>query len=631
MPLAEQFSCLGMSFLGSCAYNPARPAIVYFNIGDAVAALGFTFAVQQFLRPIYKFRISAYRLKIQYLYVLLFMGFTCTVIGAILPNVEIGRSNPLSYPIVWEIIGGLIIGAAYAATTFISLRPARVYRFNLRAFISAGATLLSAADDDTRADFALDLLRSPHNIRTLMKMAYAWQQADHVASHIKMEELAKQGIRSFTGRAPVSAFYLFAHRRELDAASAAGTFLRIISDPDFCSVLVRKSPWVTAEFLRGLADDLAHHHEYSVQQASSFIQEIARQAILNEESLMAKEMSYDGFGVVPLLSRSLFGNFYILHHYEPLAKFSFESLPDMATGYINRLNGATKLMLQTAVKGRDYWAHYLYSIKTTYERINLHESIRRDDGATDGSLGGIRSGIQDLYKILLDDFDNLDERIYHSLFARDKKNRGASSAVEIVSEIIEDTLEAMSRGFAGADDSNWIYAHTILSDLFPHIGSIPIGVNPLQQQVALLLLQKLGDNMSGFYPPICRVLLPVIGPYDGSPLPFVSGTAYALLRDAVYRELQQRLPELHKKHPEKIADYFPTSTTYDPAANAIEHTYRSGTKEVTALSALNIQPVDFFDERNWYPVKVAPGADRQKEAALPTWEDDGGAMEPLPD
>ena len=41
-------------------------------------------------------------------------------------------------------------------------------------------------------------------------------------------------------------------------------------------------------------------------QAENFIQEIARQAILNDESMMAREMGYDGFGMAPVLSESLF-------------------------------------------------------------------------------------------------------------------------------------------------------------------------------------------------------------------------------------------------------------------------------------------------------------------------------------
>jgi hypothetical protein len=61
-----------------------------------------------------------------------------------------------------------------------------------------------------------------------------------------------------SGRPPISPFYLFAHRRELDDASAAGTFLRIMSDPEFCSVLVRKCPWLTASALNMLAAKSLH-------------------------------------------------------------------------------------------------------------------------------------------------------------------------------------------------------------------------------------------------------------------------------------------------------------------------------------------------------------------------------------
>ena len=117
-----------------------------------------------------------------------------------------------------------------------------------------------------------------------------------------------------TGRPPITAFYLFAHRRELEAASLAGTFLGVISDPDFCSALVRKCPWRTFGALQNIAEK-----RIFVEQAVPFIQEIGRQAIINDDGLMAKEINYLGFGVLPLLSDILFTNVFILSNYHPLA------------------------------------------------------------------------------------------------------------------------------------------------------------------------------------------------------------------------------------------------------------------------------------------------------------------------
>jgi hypothetical protein len=52
-------ACFGLKALGSCAYDPAKPFSVYFSVGNAVGALAFTLAVQQLLKPIYRFRLAA--------------------------------------------------------------------------------------------------------------------------------------------------------------------------------------------------------------------------------------------------------------------------------------------------------------------------------------------------------------------------------------------------------------------------------------------------------------------------------------------------------------------------------------------------------------------------------------------
>ena len=58
METVTEYSCLGISILGACSYDPGKPHIVYFDIGSAIAALGLTLAIQQLLRPIYLFRLT---------------------------------------------------------------------------------------------------------------------------------------------------------------------------------------------------------------------------------------------------------------------------------------------------------------------------------------------------------------------------------------------------------------------------------------------------------------------------------------------------------------------------------------------------------------------------------------------
>src|ERR1700737_4428239 len=124
-PVQAEYPCLGLSFLGSCFYNPGQPAPIYFSIGNAIAALALTLAVQQFLTPIYRFRLRAYGLKISYLILPVFFGFVCALAAALLPNLPLPRKSLPEYPVVWEIFGSALIALSYGAAAFIIFRPAR--------------------------------------------------------------------------------------------------------------------------------------------------------------------------------------------------------------------------------------------------------------------------------------------------------------------------------------------------------------------------------------------------------------------------------------------------------------------------------------------------------------------------
>ena len=109
--------------------------------------------------------------------------------------------------------------------------------------------------------------------------------------------------------------------------------------------------------------------------------------------------------------------------------------------------------------------------------------------------------------------------------------------------------------------------------------------------------------MDGFYPSISKVLLATIGPYKQH-LSVPSGTAYAILRDAVYKELQ-KLPSLYAKKPEKLADFIPANVTYDHEKNTLTHLYFGGQAAVTDLNALSLSDIDFYDKALWRTANTA--------------------------
>jgi hypothetical protein len=586
------FPCLGMSNFGLCTYNPAAPSANYFTVEGAIAALAFTLAIQQFVRPLYRFRMRAYGLKLSYFVVAVFVGAFCSVIAMLLPNLPLSHEGLLEYPVFWELMGGLVIILAYGGATLISLSAARVTRRNLLTFVRAGAELLSAASDEDRALFAEDVLGGD-NIEKLARFAFAAQQAESHALSAEFDRLRSIGAPlQIGGRPPLSAFYIFAHRRELEAASIAGTFLRILSDSDFCSALVRKCPWLTVGAVQHIIEK-----GIFAEQLMPFIQQLGCQAVIDDHGLMAKEIGYSGFGVVPILSDALFANDFILSNYHPLEHLNMVLKGRPSEGMIKRLNAASKLMLENAIARRDYWPRrYTYGIESAYEHLSHHWGYSEKAAAMPPEFTiPFTMGIVDLCRTLRNGLANLDRDRKKALFTNER-GQFQDNLVHSIASVVFESLLSVSMFFQEPMQEGWFHVIDIFQELYPFHESEPEGMDPLQQQVAVRLIKKLKENIEGWYPAISRVLLSGIGPYERSKIQ--TRSAYVILRDATYRELKS-LSSLHAKHPDKIDDFLPANVKFDPTANTLAHTYTGGDVQVTRLGELDIPVVNLADESNW--------------------------------
>jgi hypothetical protein len=92
-------------------------------------------------------------------------------------------------------------------------------------------------------------------------------------------------------------------------------------------------------------------------------------------------------------------------------------------------------------------------------------------------------------------------------------SRTRSDVLETLVEIVYEALAAISNRFKGFEDPFWMTAIESFQEAFPSIGQQPDGMTPFQQRLALKIMEKLGDNMKGFYPAISKALLSCIGPY----------------------------------------------------------------------------------------------------------------------
>jgi len=346
-------ACFGFEAFGLCAYDPAKPYAIYFAPGAAIGALAFTLAVQQLLKPVHRFRLSTRHLTLSRLYICVFGGVAAVALAAILPNIVRLHGGPWGYPINWEIFATLLFAVSYGAVVVAIVLPVRVSVSRLPDLAQLAAYLLSSANEQDHVDFAVDLERS---LPTLIKEA-------SFLDHVPWQR---------------SAFFDFTYREKLERSAYASSFLRIVADPAFCETLVKRLPWRVVFMLRKISKD--HLHATGAQQ---LIRQLAYQAVLRDDSMMAREVGYHGFGTAPLLSDTMFSDWFILEQYNPFDSFSAAGSEIVTPQLLKRFNSAVERSYTTLIEnGAIYHSQATFRIQDFYKSIFMmraQEFQRKDE------------------------------------------------------------------------------------------------------------------------------------------------------------------------------------------------------------------------------------------------------------
>lgn len=561
--------CLGIEALGQCGYDPSNPPHVYFSIGEAIAALGITLIVPQFLKPIFRFRLKCSAIKELYIYVCIILATLMVIFASILPSLGLSPKPLWTYPIFWEMSAGIVFFLAISALVFAAIRPTKPTSASLERFAFEAVNFLAHATDRDRADFSEDL------------------------RHCMYDIMRKADLRRRLWKP--SAFVLFAKRRQLRSSEYASGLLRVLSDPAFCRVLVRDVPWNTAYILREIAE-----YPSECQSVSSFIREIARQSILLDDSMFAREIEYKGFRETSAMSEALFGNYSIAHFYTPLHWVHFSDTKDLQIGQVARLSRAILLTVKSSLSVGDYWTqNNLGGLSNLVSSVATDICQRVRDNKADHRL--IHALEFDLFRMIGETrkyLREVDAETYFSLFFNpndDSTNISERdfSLLDEISETITQCIFSFCNDFNGIDDPFRSFANSLNTDVFERYQANVTEFDPLQQRIALKILRTVDDNLKGYYPAILRMLLSTIGPYT-PPTEEHKNHPWQLFVDAFFYRLQA-FPEFYKKDSAKALTYLPSDVRYIPERSCIINTYRGGKEQETLLGELNLSDVNIND------------------------------------
>lgn len=561
---SARMDCLGLSWLTECVYNPKAPSTAYFTIGDGAAALSLLLLIPQFVKPLYEFRLSIRRLRRSWLYVIATTSFALILVAAIVPQMPFAGTTLVGWPVFWELLAGLGFFFCYSVLALSYLLPAKVNEGSAERFARSAARFLAHASTADHVDFSSEVQK---NIKPLLRLA---QSADFK-------------------RANNNAFYAFTKRKQIRAAGYSETLLGVLADPAFCRSLIERCPWDVAGILHSLSEQ---DDPVSLRGARPLIQQLARQALISNDSIIHREMDYVGFGRAPVLSDAMFGNWHINREIIPFQGLRYDDC-DASEAYVARLNFAAKISLKNAFDSQGAWeATNIYNLVHHYEGVFLKARMNKAEDQAWRMRRAVGSGVKHLIEHTRSYLASLplDER--RAFYAEeDEATSPGGHAVDAIAKLTIEFWNSIANDFQGFGDPNWTSALDTWEACFDRYGEQLPGMDPLQQRVALLMRRKIDDNMRGLYPALTRLCLSVLGPYDVKDGSHPNG-AQSLVRRDFYNRAKM-LPALARRKPEKIKDYLPPNVSLDVDNETLIHTYLSGNSATTELSALQIAPVSF--------------------------------------
>ena len=369
----------------------------------------------------------------------------------------------------------------------------------------------------------------------------------------------------------------------------AVSLLQIIADANFCRSLVTRVPWRLANVIQQLGAQRLHSRP-----AEQFIREVAHQAVVREDSIVAREIGYHGFGAAPLLSEALFSDEFVVIEYNPLGDFFH--LGDKIDGpLMERFNSAAKRCYLCLIEEKHFYsAQVAFSIQSFYRSAFLSAGTYQVPGGDDFKLtyqmtNAVRLAGELANKLLA----AAGPQQYDALFVVDIAVH-RNDVLETLVEIVYEGIAGVSNKFSGVNDPFWTMTMDVMHDMFHAIGAQPDGLTPFQQRLALKLSRRMAVNMNGFYPAVCRVLLATVGPYQHAASQ-PNRTAFNILKDMLYIHLKTKLHSLAASKPKQLSHYLPPNVTYHP--NRLTHTYGDGSRRVTDLSALSLHAFSLTSER----------------------------------
>lgn len=255
------------------------PEHVYFDLGEAVAAIAILLAIISLMRPRYEFRWALGIFRVTTARALFLFGISAVVIAAVLPYVHHPFLGIFSKTLTWEILATVALCVGAFGLLYQGNTAVKFSRWNYKEFYKVCHDWIVRANEDHLRALADEVGLSARNI-----VCYC---------------------RRESGRKP---------KKFPSVTSCAVSLFYLLSDKRFCAMCVTSCPGAGFRFI----DEIQKQKLYN-SAGFSFVKELVSQAFENYDSILYREERFSGLGHWGLFRDMVFGNYeFVSSEFRPL-------------------------------------------------------------------------------------------------------------------------------------------------------------------------------------------------------------------------------------------------------------------------------------------------------------------------
>ena len=263
------------------SYDPANPT-VYFDIGEAIAAIGILLAFISLANPNRRFRWRLGWFRLRTAYFLFFFGILCVLIAAGIPVAPFKICGVAGWPLFWEVLAGLAFTLGSLGLILSGARPVKLTKRTGRTFFGLCYSVIARGDDQELGALAEEIAPSAESV---VRFAKGFDRIQARA--------AKESGREYEVTKP---------------AKWACRLMDLWSDKRFCNVIVTRCPGTAIEFFKQIkAFALYNSGGYS------FVQQLIREAFRDRGSILHREEPHAGLGHFQPFTETVFGDFTLVN------------------------------------------------------------------------------------------------------------------------------------------------------------------------------------------------------------------------------------------------------------------------------------------------------------------------------